>query len=844
MNGMRKVRVGSAWLLAAMVAMFVTLVSNPTPVEAQPRPHTACERIPFARFFALSVEGISRDGIDACFEGATRPTNQVFISWEDAPVLLRHLREIDARLLSGVTRSSIPSPGEVALANIGALHARCEPVESESSDAGVADVADAATEEDADTTDDADASAPEVVTTVDAGARPHRIRTHLSRAAMRSHPWNPSAWFSDRECAGGRSIEIRPAEAVTVSRVVRNDAFVADATRRLADPARDLHDMRSLATDVRTRLNGANADPIPASAYPLLADACLATVAVLPDTCFTAGSGGSTNNHVNTDCPAPAERTVYVRVENPELRDTVRTLISLLITAAALFVLLAGVTIVLWLNNRDLKRNAKHARGDGLAEGIRLGVIQGKVQAEASLEGLPRVLGSLASRILSLLPLTDPRRLTKMDVLAAGRTAVEALTDIMGAVTAARAEDATTIQDLTQRLARHEDREDPTHHAEGNGVVIPPPPNVPAGVGDPRQSIVDAFGSSTVEPDLHQPIDTGASPFPFADNTEVRSVMPPVEAINPDVVRGLVAMLCGVANEDPMLLESIPVSEQLAWAFWALANFLVQIEEARQWQVWHYAAFENLATAILETLPPDDMRPATTTTPEARYTTAAETLRTILTDRRAAQREIELPPADSTRPLPKPDSKPTAAVLADIRRELRIGKLEKELATSQAFLKGAWLNMTALWESSARAIAEADRCKNEVHHCESDLAVAKRGFRRALNSAYRSNDRERAELERARNERASALATATRLEGELATERLGRKDDFQTILDMAREDERKNLEFAQSNFAEAYHSLVDVILNGEAPDLTFDPLRVEAGRPVELTLMALVNTTA
>lgn len=791
--------------------MFAAFVSFPTPVEAQPRSHTACERVSFATFFTYSVEGISRDGIAACFDGATRPSNQVFVSWEEAPVLLRHLHELDSRrLLPGVTRESIPSPGEVALANIGVLHARCEPVESEGSDAGVADVADAATEDDAPAADDADTSAPEVVTTADAGVRPHRIRAHLSRSAMHAHPWNPSAWFSDHECAGGRSIEIRPAEAVTVSRVVRNDAFVADATRRLADPARDLHDMRSLATNVRTRLASANADPIPAAMYPLLADACLATVASLPDACFAAC--------LNTNTAATADRDVTEQLrlarleiarshrENDSLRDENRGLRGSIDTLKSLPTLLgfclAGVLILFvlffswaWSSMEKMKKNSKRLtdeKGGAARQAHKDGEEQGR---KSVFEFVARY--GYAELIDSGLP-----------ILAL----------------------ASAVQAEGDRVRAHYENEVIPHlrtTVTPGASFMPPPP--PPG-GDAGLEPAVAFASASAESFSYSaPIDTGAGSFPFSDMTEVRPT-PMTDAADANVVRGIAAMLCEVVGEDPANLEALPTNEQLAWAFWALANFLVQVEEAREWQVWYYQAFDGLARTILGTLPPTDPELITATTPEARYTLAAETLHAILVDRRGAQHPIQPPPEDGTRPLPKPDHESAKAMLAEIKRERRVARLEAELATNSGFLQGAWSALASAWETTARLEREIDNTRRKA--------------RRALNAAYRSNDRERAELEQARKERATALAMATRLEGELAAERLGRAADFQTILAMAREDERNNLEFAQNNFAEAYHSLVDAILNGEAPDLTFDPLRVEAGRPVELTLMALVNTTA
>lgn len=409
-----QVRAGSAWLLAACVAMFAALVSLPTPASAQPVPHTACERVPFAAFYAMSVEGITVDRLAACLDGTAQPTNRVFASWTEAPRLLRHLRGIDARLLSGVTRESIPSPGQVALANFSALHARCDPAESESSDAGATNDASDAAVADAEPTSGA-AVENQNAEAADAGAPTvHRRRAHLSRHAMRAHPWDPSTWFSGAECAGHRSIEIRPGDVIAVlTNVVRNDTFVADATARLVDPAQRPQ-IPALVAGVRTRLADQSGDPIPASLYPPLAGAALATLASLPAACFTAAGNGSAATVADPDT---VEQLRLARVDNRRLRgengalrgslrqaresaDTLRELPNKLFGAIVGLIILFGL-FASWAfgSNEKLKKKLKEAnklllthseqRGQAYASGeahgrreiFRLAALQGRVES-------------------------------------------------------------------------------------------------------------------------------------------------------------------------------------------------------------------------------------------------------------------------------------------------------------------------------------------------------------------------------------------------------------------------------------------------------------------------------
>lgn len=326
----RSVRARGAWLLAVVVAMFAAMISLPTPAEAQPRANIApCERVLFGAFYAASVEGVPQSGLTACLSGVAQPTNRVFTSWANAPRLLRHLEHIDRRLLSGVTRPDLPSPGQVALANHGALIARCELVE-ETPDAGL----------EVDASGDADA---------DGGASRHRSRVHLSRTAMREHAWDPFAWFPSR-CARRMSIEIRPAEATMVSRVVRTDVFVAEAARRLADPARDLGSIPALVSGLQSRLADTTGDPIPSSLFPPLANACLATIAALPATCFTAGASESGDPVADTSATSElarlrAENGRLVR-ENNSLRTSNKKLPKILALWLGVLALLALIAFI------------------------------------------------------------------------------------------------------------------------------------------------------------------------------------------------------------------------------------------------------------------------------------------------------------------------------------------------------------------------------------------------------------------------------------------------------------------------------------------------------------------
>ena len=619
----RIVRVGSAWLLAACVAMFAALVSLSTPAQAQPAPSSSDVCATFAQPVVVHIEHDVplRMIVAAVWEGYDWAQAQAFLNGDSCgtpppralsalpstsfgngeTMTLRALAGTSERMfdLSRATGVSFVSAASIICTsgNERAFEAHYTLIHHIPADAGV---------------EDDDAGVP-----VDAGfvREVERATLHLDCTKMLRNATEPRQWFRE-SVPRSASIYIgaKGGHDVVLPRggIARPTELACRSLATLADSPTD--DVALVA------LRSALRDPEPI-------DASVRAIAITRITNVAVdlarrinnpppGTGGDTEElrMMRLEVRRLRGDNEALRAQNRGLHTTIDTLKELpeWLGGAILFVLvLAGLFAhTAFLSNDRLAKSNKKLR-----------------EEFAHTTG---VLKALATDVLKLLPEGDARRtsIEEMPPDALGRTAVEALREIIHVITSARAMDRADIERLQGQLEAH--HEEPVPAVSAAGPIVPPPPNVPTSFDD----------------------ETGVSPFPFGDVSEQLG-SPEIDMVNHiiSVVRGAVHSPTEQVGDDQF--DCMSFSERIAWLFWVLSDWIRQNEEARQWHAFWHGSYEELVAVILDMLAKDDPRRGALD-PVGRHDLVKRVLVQIVEEAKELRRReaIPPPPHESTRPMP------------------------------------------------------------------------------------------------------------------------------------------------------------------------------------------------